>query len=51
MNFFWGQKEYDQWVTENGYADDKNIYCLNIEEAIQSGKEVFSVYNEDLINV
>lgn len=44
MNFFWSQKEYKSWVLENGFSDDEDIYCLDINEAMKASEEIFSVY-------
>ena len=44
MNFFWDQKEYKSWVEENGFKDDKDIYCLDIKEAMIASEEIFAMY-------
>lgn len=42
MNFFCTKKEYDEWTSEMK-LDQSNIFCLNVEEAIQVAKMLFNV--------
>lgn len=45
MNFFWTEKEYDNYVEMSGQAENvgNGIYKLDIYEALEAGTELFSV--------
>ena len=43
MNFFWDQKTYKSWVEENGFSNDEDIYCLDLNEAMIASEEIFRV--------
>ena len=42
MNFFCKKDHYDQWL-EDTNTSDSDIFCLNIEEAFNVAKMIFSV--------
>lgn len=43
MNFFWTKNEFDEWVKENGFENDEDIYCLDINEAMDASYDIFYV--------
>lgn len=43
MNFFWTKNEFDEWVKENGFENDEDIYCLDINEAMAASYDIFYV--------
>lgn len=43
MNFFWEKNIFDIWVKENNFDNDEDIYCLNIDEAIDASYEIFNI--------
>lgn len=42
MNFFWTKNEFDAWALENGFSGNEDIYCLDIDEALDASYEIFS---------
>jgi hypothetical protein len=44
MNFFWTKNEFDTWALENGFENNEDIYCLDIDEAMKASHEIFSQY-------
>lgn len=43
MNFFWSEEEASKWLDSSVMADDEDIYCLDIEKAVQEAYETFNV--------
>lgn len=43
MNFFWTKNEFDKWIKENGLENDEDIYCLDIDEAMEASYDIFYV--------
>lgn len=41
MNFFCTKNEYDEWVEKMSLSED-DIFCLNIKEALQVSKMLFT---------
>ncbi len=41
MNFFWTENDYNRWVEKMEISKDE-IFCLNIKEALQVSKMLFT---------
>lgn len=44
MNFFWTEKEFDDYMEESGQKEvlGDMIYCLDLEEGLKAAVELFS---------
>ena len=41
MNFFWTKNEFDVWTKENGFDNSEDIYCLDIDGAMEASYDIF----------